>query len=54
MIIDTDGVVPEEEWIKAFRLIKNDVVGEESFINIEFGEIHNDKVASRSDTVFRY
>jgi len=32
MIIDTDGVVPEEEWIKAFRLIKNDVVGEDSFI----------------------
>jgi len=51
MIIDTEAVVPEEEWIKVFRLIKNDVVGEDSFINIEFGEIHDD---TRSDTVLRY
>jgi len=53
MIIESDGVVPEEEWIKAFRLIKNDVVGEDSFINIEFGEIKDDEDPGNS-TVLRY
>ena len=42
MEIETDGVVPEEDWMKVFRFIKEDVVGKDSFIKLEFGTIDND------------
>jgi len=43
LIIETTGIVPEEDWIKVFRAIK-DSVGEESFIKIELGEMEDEEV----------
>jgi hypothetical protein len=40
--IECTGVVPEEEWIKVFRQIKEDVVGPEQLIKIEFGTVDED------------
>ena len=40
--VETEGVVPEEDWIKVFRTIKDEVVGSDSFIKIEFGEVDDD------------
>lgn len=42
MEIETDGIVPEEDWMKVFRIIKNDVVGEEAFIKLDFGTVEDD------------
>lgn len=42
MEIETEGVVPEEEWIKVFRIIKKDVCGEQAFIKIDFGTVDDD------------
>jgi hypothetical protein len=42
MEIETDGIVPEEEWMKVFRQIKFDVVGKDSFIKLDFGQIEDD------------
>lgn len=37
LVVETTGIVPEEDWIKVFHAIK-EAVGEESFIKIELGE----------------
>lgn len=42
MEIETEGIVPEEDWFKVFRFIKYDVVGEESFIKLDFGTLDDD------------
>lgn len=42
MEIETDGIVPEEDWMKVFRFIKYDVVGEEAFIKLDFGTVEDD------------
>lgn len=47
MEIETDGVVPEEDWVKVFRIIKKDVVGEEAFIKIEFGTVDDKDAKER-------
>ena len=41
--IETEGVVPEEDWIKVFKIIKEDVVGKDSFIKIEFGTVDDEE-----------
>ena len=48
MIINTTAVVPEEEWVKVFRLIKDEIVGKDSFIKIEFGELEDDDERDRN------
>lgn len=47
--IETDGIVPKEEWVKLFRIIKEDIVGEEAFIKIEFGNIEDDNPSESLD-----
>lgn len=42
--IESEGVVPDEEWIKVFRFIQDNVVGEEALIRIEFGTVDEDGV----------
>jgi len=42
MEIETDGIVPEEEWVKVFKIIKHDVVGTEAFIKLDFGTVEDD------------
>jgi len=42
LIVSTTGVVPEEDWMKVFRIIKQ-TVGEDSFIKIELGEYEGEK-----------
>lgn len=42
--IECSGVVPEEEWFKVFRQIKEDIVGPEQLISIEFGTVDEDSI----------
>jgi len=42
LIVATTAIVPEEDWIKVFRVIK-ETVGEDSFIKIELGEYEGEK-----------
>jgi len=43
LIINTTGVVPDEDWIRVFQLIREEVVGSDSFIKIEFGELDDEE-----------
>lgn len=49
LIISATGIVPEEDWIKVFRVIK-EVVGEDSFIKIELGELEDEKDGFTTDS----
>ena len=50
--IECKGIVPEEEWIKVFRQIKEDIVGPEQLIKIEFGTIDEDGLHSDDFNMF--
>ena len=50
--IECKGVVPDEEWIKVFRQIKDDVVGEEQLIRIEFGIVDEDGLYTNDVDLF--
>ena len=45
--IECSGVVPNEDWIKLFKIIKHDIIGAEQLIRIEFGTVDEDGIDSR-------
>jgi len=49
LILSTNEVVPEENWMKLFRVLK-ELVGEDSFIKIELGEYEGEEDGERFTT----
>ena len=45
--IECSGVVPNEDWIKLFKIIKHDIIGAEQLIRIECGTVDEDGIDSR-------